>query len=278
MIHLESFSKFREEKLKPLTDKYGKSGYLSVSTVKKMKDLGIEPEQFKSLEKRVIDCTKMIDADNTYLLDMLLLDLDDFLDRKGFRTERWDFNEQNGLPSPKPTLKVDIGRNSLSWSGKTFDVNIKENPIETLFEIIRMTNKTRVDIVKKTIEDREGGNSYWYYKNGARDFGNMTKFKRQNEFKNVTIKPVFKLQLKMDWGDLDEERAWHDLYNDTITMDDLNRMKQERWKVMDEVKKFLEEDTYYRYFHLIGFKNLKFRLSCDTYTGKYPNFKIEVEL
>lgn len=278
MIHLESFSKFREEKLKPLTDKYGKSGYLSVSTVKKMKDLGIEPEQFKSLEKRVIDCTKMIDADNTYLLDMLLLDLDDFLDRKGFRTERWDFNEQNGLPSPKPTLKVDIGRNSLSWSGKTFDMNIKENPIETLFEIIRMTNKTRVDIVKKTIEDREGGNSYWYYKNGARDFGNMTKFKRQNEFKNVTIKPMFKLQLKMDWGDLDEERAWHDLYNDTITMDDLNRMKQERWKVMYEVKKFLEEDTYYRYFHLIGFKNLKFRLSCDTYTGKYPNFKIEVDL
>jgi hypothetical protein len=47
---------------------------------------------------------------------------------------------------------------------------------------------------------------------------------------------------------------------------------------MDEVEKFLEEDTYYRYFHLIGFKNLKFRLSCDTYTGKYPNFKIEVEL
>jgi len=113
VIHLESFSKFREEKLKPLTDKYGKSGYLSVSTVKKMKDLVIEPEQFKSLEKRVIDCTKMIDADNTYLLDMLLLDLDDFLDRKGFRTERWDFNEQNGLPSPKPRLNVNIGRNYL---------------------------------------------------------------------------------------------------------------------------------------------------------------------
>lgn len=276
MIHLESFSKFREEKLKPLTDKYGKSGYLSVSTVKKMKDLGIEPEQFKSLEKRVIDCTKMIDADNTYLLDMLLLDLDDFLDRKGFRTERWDFNEQNGLPSPKPTLKVDIGRNSLSWSGKTFEMNIKESPIETLFEIIRMTNKTRVEIVKKTIDDRESSDSY--YKNRTRDWGNMTKFKRQNEFKNVTIKPVFKLQLKMDWGDLDEERAWHDLYNDTITMDDLDNMKRERWKVMDEVKKFLEEDTYYRYFHLIGFKNLKFRITQDSYTGKYPNFKIEVDL
>ena len=34
-------------------------------------------DEFKSLEKRVIDCTKMIEADNTYLLDMLLLDLDD---------------------------------------------------------------------------------------------------------------------------------------------------------------------------------------------------------
>lgn len=46
---------------------------------------------------------------------------------------------------------------------------------------------------------------------------------------------------------------------------------------MDEVKKFLEEDTYYRYFHLIGFKNLKFRVINDWYHS-YPNFKIEVEL
>lgn len=226
MIYLESFSKFREEKLRPLTDKYGKSGYLSASTEKKLKDLGIEPDQFKSLEKRVIDCTKMIDADNTYLLDMLLLDLDDFLDRKGFRAERWDFNEQNSLPAVTPTLKVDIGRNSLSWSGKTFEMDIKENPIETLFEIIRMTNKTRVEIVKKTMDDRESSDSY--YKNRTRDWGSMTKFKRQNEFENVTIKPVFKLQLKMDWGDLDEEKAWEDLHNNTITADDMDRMKRER--------------------------------------------------
>lgn len=278
MIHLESFSKFREEKLKPLSDKYGKSGYLSVSTVKRLKDLGIELEHFKALEKRVIDCTKMVEADNTYLLDMLLLDLDDFLDKKGFRAERYDYNEQRGLPAVQPTLKVDIGRNSLSWSGKTFELQLKENPVETLFEIIRMTNKTRVDIVKKTIEDREGGNSYWYYKNGARDWGNMTKFKRQNEFKNVKINPVFKLQLKIDWGDLDEQKAWDNLAYDLITVDDMDRMKRERWKVMDEIKKFLEEDTYYRYFHLIGFKNLKFRINSSDYYGSYLNFKIDVDL
>ena len=278
MIHLESFSKFREEKLKPLTDKYGKSGYLSVSTVKRLKDLGIELEHFKTLEKRVIECTKMVEADNTYLLDMLLLDLDDFLDRKGLRVERWDFNEQRGLPVTPPTLKVDIGRNSLSWSGKTFELQLKENPVETLFEIIKLTNKTRVGIVKKTMDDRESGDSYWYYKNGARDYGNMTKFKRQNEFKNVKINPVFKLQLKIDWGDLDEEKAWENLHNDIITMDDIDRMKKERWKILDEIKKFLEEDTYYRYFHLIGFKNLKFRISSSDYYGSYINFKIEVEL
>jgi hypothetical protein len=276
MIHLESFSKFREEKLKPLTDKYGKSGYLSVSTVKRLKDLGIEPEQFRSLEKRVIDCTKMVEADNTYLLDMLLLDLDNFLDRKGFSVERYDFNEQRGLPSAQPTLKVDIGRNSLSWSGKTFELQLKENTVETLFEIIRMTNKTRVDIVKKTMDDRESSDSY--YKNRTRDWGNMTKFKRQNEFKNVKINPVFKLQLKIDWGDLDEEKAWDNLSYDLITVDDMDRMKRERWKVMDEIKKFLEEDTYYRYFHLIGFKNLKFRIIQDSYALPVTSFKIEVEL
>lgn len=276
MIHLESFSKFREEKLKPLTDKYGKSGYLSVSTVKRLKDLGIELEHFKTLEKRVIDCTKMVEADNTYLLDMLLLDLDDFLDRKGLRAERWDFNEQRGLPAVQPTLKVDIGRNSLSWSGKTFELQLKENPVETLFEIIRMTNKTRVDIVKKTMDDRESSDSY--YKNRTRDYGNMTKFKRQNEFKNVKINPVFKLQLKIDWGDLDEERAWDNLSYGHITTDDMDNMKRERWKVMDEIKKFLEEDTYYRYFHLIGFKNLKFRIIQDSYALPVTSFKIEVEL
>ena len=82
----------------------------------------------------------------------------------------------------------------------------------------------------------------------------------------------------MDWGDLDEEKAWEDLHNNTITTDDMDRMKRERWKVMDEIKKFLEEDTYYRYFHLIGFKNLKFRIIQDSYTNRYPNFKIEVDL
>jgi len=276
MIHLESFSKFREEKLKPLTDKYGKSGYLSVSTTKRLKDLGIELEHFKALEKRVIDCTKMVESDNTYLLDMLLLDLDDFLEKKGFGAERWDYNEQEGLPAVPPTLKVDIGRNSLSWSGKTFDMYIKENPIETLFEIIRMTNKTRVDIVKKTMDDRESSETY--YKNRNRDWGNMTKFKRQNEFKNVKINPVFKLRLKIDWGDLDEERAWDNLSYGHITTDDMDNMKRERWKVMDEIKKFLEEDTYYRYFHLIGFKNLKFRIIQDSYTLPVTSFKIEVEL
>ncbi len=260
----------------PLTDKYGKSGYLSVSTTKRLKDLGIELEHFRALEKRVIDCTKMVEADNTYLLDMLLLDLDDFLDRKGLRTERYDFNEQRGLPAVPPGLKVDIGRNSLSWSGKTFELHLKENPVETLFEIIKMTNKTRVDIVKKTMDDRESSDSY--YKNRTRDYGNMTKFKRQNEFKNVKINPVFKLQLKIDWGDLDEERGWANLHNDTITMDDMDRMKRERWKVMDEIKKFLEEDTYYRYFHLIGFKNLKFRIIQDSYALPVTSFKIEVEL
>lgn len=276
MIHLESFSKFREEKLKPLTDKYGKSGYLSVSTEKKLKDLGIEPEQFKSLEKRVIDCTKMIEADNTYLLDMLLLDLDDFLDRKGFRVERWDFREQNGLPAVTPTLKVDIGRNSLSYSGNTFEIDIKKNPIDTLFEIIKRTNMTRTELAKKTIEDRESGRYPWL--KNTRDWGNMSKFKSQNSYKNLTIKPIFKLQLKIDWGDLCEERSWNNYADGIITADDMDTMKRERVKVMEEIKKFLEEDTYYRYFHLIGFKNLKFKVINDWYTHSYPNFKIEVEL
>jgi hypothetical protein len=277
MIHLESFSKFREEKLRPLTDKYGKSGYLSVSTTKKLKDLGIELEHFKALEKRVIDCTKMVEADNTYLLDMLLLDLDDFLEKKGFGAERWDFNEEQGLPVVPPTLKVDIGRNSLYRSG-TFEMHIKENPVETLFEIIKMTNKTRVDLVKKTIDDRESGDTSWYYRQGARDYGNLTNFKRQNQLKNLKINPVFRLRLKIDWGDLDEQRAWDSLADGHITIDDVDRMKRERWKVMDEIKKFLEEDTYYRYFHLIGFKNLKFRIIQDSFALPVTSFKIEVEL
>lgn len=276
MIHLESFSKFREEKLKPLTDKYGKSEYLSVSTIKKLKDLGIEVDQFKSLEKRVIECTKMIKADNTYLLDMLLLDLNDLLERKGFSVEREDFNEQRGLPSAPPKLKVDTGRNSLSWSGKTFEMDIKETPIETLFEIIKMTNVTREEIVKKTIADRAESKD-WRYRKG-RDWGNMTKFKKQNPYKNLTIKPVFSLTLKMDWGDLDEQTAWERLYDGTFNDDDMTRIRKERYVIQSEITKFLEEDTYYRYFHLIGFKNLKFRVISDYYSRSYPSFKIEVEL
>lgn len=276
MIHLESFSKFREEKLKPLTDKYGKSGYLSVSTAKRLKELGIEVDQFKSLEKKVITCTKMIEANNTYLLDMLLLDLDDFLERKGFRVEREDFNEQRGLPSSPPKLKVDIGRNSLAWGGKTFEMDIKETPIETLFEIIKMTNATREEIVKKTISDRADSKD-WLYRSG-RDWGNMTKFKKQNPYKNLTIKPVFKLTLKMDWGDLDDRRAWERLYDGTFNDDDMTRIRKERYTIQSEITKFLEEDTYYRYFHLIGFKNLKFKVISDYYSNSYPSFKIEVEL
>ncbi len=205
---------------------------------------------------------------------MLLLDLDDFLDTRGFRCERFDFNEQNGLSSAKPELKVNFGSTPIFYDSKTFEQPIRQTPIDTLFEIITKINGLKGDIIKKRIEDQD---NHWFLKRGQRDWGTMTKFKKGNPYEKITINPIFKLQLKIYWGNLDEEQYW---YDDDITMADRDNMRQRRKDILDEVEKFLKEDTFYRYFHLIGFKNLKFKIVTNNYwySQSRPYYSIEVEL
>jgi hypothetical protein len=199
------------------------------------------------------------------------------LESKGYGCERWDYNESIGKPSNKAKIKIDLGRTPIYYTSKDFEVNIEENPTDTLFSIIKGVNFTKAEIIRKRNE--------WYdnlnirNRNAReRDWGSLSKYKNSNPYSNLIIKPVFEVQLKMYWGDLNPDMDWEDF---DLTDAEIEDRRTQRRNIIKEMEAFLKEDTFHRYFHLIGIKDIDFRISTDNfvyYHQAMPTFKIELDL
>lgn len=244
MIYLKTYEELDIDKYKAFIKKYKKSDYISTKTIKTMKELGIK-DTFVKIEKKVSDCYKFFNKQNSELLNDLFLYVEDDFNAKVIYS--W-FSLKIELDFPLKGFNLTITKDDSGLPSKAG--KILDDEINVVDHIIRNIDSS-VDDENRKLKDSDRSDSWVRW--------TSSRMRGKNFFEKVKIFPVISLQIQLnensenDFGDEEYEQKKIDF-----------RKKRE------ELKKFLKEDIIDRYFRAMGY-NIDFEISETNYNNYLTN-------
>ncbi len=258
MIYIKCFEKF-EDDLGAITKKYGRSSYLSTSTKDRLKQLRIPIHKFVETYEKV-ELIKGFKEDKD-LLDNLLISLKDhFYDypiRFDDESSRYGDGYRLDLFYINPYIKV-YNRFRGLWSSDNFNVYPARKSTEDL--VVEIFNELRKGKQKKLDEPSS-------LRKGARDYGSRTRMIRSSEFERPDISVGLSFRLNyfyigelsdFGWGD---ENYWE--------------QRKKKDKIEEEILEYLKDHVIYRYFYMLGYKNIDFDIKRDN-SASSSSFEIKI--
>lgn len=250
MIHLKTYESFDIDKYKAFISKYKKSDYISVRSLKTMKELGIE-RAFSKMKEDVTKCYHFFKRIDTELLDELLLEVE---------------HEYATIKDGNIQYKVSVRP---EYPLKDFTVIVEhygkwKSEVDVVDHIIRnITSEEETE--RQKIKDNRNDSWYRY---------TFSRMKWMNYYENVKINPVIKITLNLGI-DIDDI-----YYNPFGGGEEPHQIKDRRKKITD-IKKLLEEEIFIRYLDYMGYHNTTFTVQQvnNSYydTGNSVSFEIKLK-
>ena len=247
MIYIKCFENF-EDDLSAITKKYGKSSYLSISTKEKLKQLRIPVNKFVETYEKV-ELIKGFKEDKD-LLDNLLISLKDhFYDYPiRFADESSEYDYDNGvLFYINPFIKVYDKMNTESFKVFPFNKNT-EDLVISIFNGLRLG---KIKYLEKPSSLRKG----------ERDYGSRTRKIRSSEFEKADIS--IGLNFRLNYWFVGE------IGNTMFGDENYREISNKKHKIQEEILEYLKEHVIYRYFYILGYKNIAFDIRQDYSTSSY---------
>jgi hypothetical protein len=245
MIYIKCFENF-EDDLGAITKKYGKSSYLSISTKEKLKQLRIPVNKFIETYEKV-ELIKGFKEDKD-LLDNLLISLKDhFYDYPIRFADESSENDNSELFYINSFIKVYDKMNTESFKVFPFSKNT-EDLVISIFSGLRLG---KIKYLEKPSHLRKG----------ERDYGSRTRKIRSSEFEEADISIGLNFLLNC-WfvGEIGDTMLGDENYRE---------ISYKKYKIQEEILEYLKEHVIYRYFYILGYKNIDFDIRQDYSTYSY---------
>lgn len=248
MMYIKCFEKF-EDDLGAITKKYGRSSYISTSTKDRLKQLRIPVNKFVEIYEKV-ELIKGFKEDKD-LLDNLLISLKDhFYDypiRFSDESSRYEDDWREELFYINPYIKVYDRSNTESF--KVFPFN--RSTEDLVIDIFNGLHKGKIKKLEKPTTLRKG----------ERDYGSRTRMIKSSEFAKADVS--IGLNFRLNYWFIGEigNFMWGD--------ENYNKLYSEKRKVREEILEYLKEHVIYRYFYMLGYKNIDFDIKEDYSTSSF---------
>jgi hypothetical protein len=230
MKHIEIFEAIDIKKYNEFIKKYNKTGYISTKSSKILKEIGLDVN-FKKIQDKIRDCFNFYSKQDIPLLEDLLLHLKD-----------------------DTPIHMEIGNISLSMnispSTRKYD---SLNPFDILIydKTLLKNEKAVIDDIIQRVEDIRYAKEVEYERReredinkrpGVRNYSTLqlNSVRIGNYYQKIEIKPEINIQFT--FSELfNPDRGWP-----------MSEETKERYKIYDDIVKYLKEDTIDRYFRAIG--------------------------
>jgi hypothetical protein len=253
MRHLKRFEELYLDKYKDFLDKYQKTGYISTTSIKKLKELDLDIKDFYHVENQVIKSLDFFRSGDKDLFFDYFMDIKDkypdisayfyySLDVRPKSAVKWStsldkFNivvsmDDNNLPS-KDFTKIDTNTGVIDKVITGIEAS-RQREVEK--------RKEEIDSLKKR---RPGAEDDWIK-------GYMLRAKSENFIENCTISPIINLQVFLNLHDDDN---WYNLEDGDYN----NSLKEMRKVAIDDIGSDLNS-ILKTYFSAIGQPNINYKI------------------
>jgi hypothetical protein len=261
MKHIKRFEEMNLDKYKNFLNKYQKSGYISISSIKKLKEWGLDIKDFSRVENQVV---KSLDFFRSGDKDLFF---DYFMDIKDKYPDISTYFYYSLDVYPKSAVKWSTSLDKFNIIVSMDDKNL---PSKDLVKVD--TNTSVIDKVISGVEDsrqkevekrKEQMDSFKKKRPGAEDDwvkGYMLRAKSENFIENCTISPIINLQVFLHLNDDDH---YYNLGEDEWESYD-KYLKESRKTVVEDIEVSLN-DVLKSYFYSIGYSNTTFKIEKKGY-------------
>lgn len=233
MKHIEIFEAIDIKKYNEFIKKYNKTGYISTKSSKILKEIGLDVN-FKKIEDKIKDCFNFYSKQDIPLLKDLLLHLKD---------DTPIHMEIGNISLSMHISPSTRNRDSLNpFDILIYDKKLLKNEKEVIDDIIqRVENIRYAKEIEYERREREDMNK----RPGVRNYSTLqlNSVRIGNYYQKIEIKPEINIQFTFSEL-LNPEYGWP-----------MSEEKKERYKIYENIKDYLREDTIDRYFRAIGLDN-----------------------
>jgi hypothetical protein len=252
MKYLKRFEEVDLDKYKNFLNKYQKSGYISISSVKKLKEWGLDIRDFSHVENQVINSLDFFRAgDRDLFLDYFLEIKDKYPDISSYFYYSLDVfpkgsKDRYSRDLDKFNFVVSMNEQNLpSFDGLNID-----NNISVIDKVISGIEKSKKDIYKKGKDLMDNKTSFFdiYFAKSYLRSGSL------NQIENCKISPVISIKIFLH---TDDDDAWMNHMDD---YENYNKfIKEKRKEAVNDIE--LDLDRIFKsYFYSIGYPNINYKI------------------
>jgi hypothetical protein len=256
MRHLRRFEELDLDKYKNFLDKYQKTGYISTSSIKKLKEWGLDIKDFSHVENQVVKSLDFFRDGDVHLFNDYFMEVKDkYPDISSYFYYSLDVTPKSSAsrysPLDKFNIIVSMDENNLP-SKSTFKVDTNISVIDKVVSGIEDVRKKEIEKRKEQMDNhikkRPGADDWWAK-------GYFLRAKSGNFIENCTISPIIHLQLFLH---LHDDNSWYNL-EDGEYEDYNNSLKEMRKVVVDDIESDLNS-ILKTYFSSIGHPNINYKI------------------
>jgi len=257
MKYLKRFEEVDLDKYKNFLNKYQKSGYISISSVKKLKEWGLDIRDFSHVENQVINSLDFFRAgDRDLFLDYFTEIKDKYPDISSYFYYSLDvFPKGSKDRYSRDLSKFDFVVSMDEQNLPSFDGLNIDNNISVIDKVISGIEKARKDIYKKgkDLMDNKTGFSDIYFAKSYLRSGSS------NQIENCKISPVISIKIFLHTYDDD---SWINHMDD---YENYNKfIKEKRKEAVNDIE--LDLDRIFKsYFYSIGYPNINYKIEKKGY-------------
>jgi hypothetical protein len=256
MRHLRRFEELDLGKYKNFLDKYQKTGYISTSSIKKLKEWGLDIKDFSHVEKQVVKSLDFFRDGDVHLFNDHFMEITDkYPDISSHFYYSLDVTPKSSASRysslDKFNIVVSMGETNLP-SKSVFEVDTNISVIDKVVSGIEDVRKKEIEKRKEQMDNhikRRPGADDWWAK------GYLLRAKSDNFIENCIISPIIHLQLFLN---LHDDNYWYNL-EDGEYEDYNNSLKEMRKVVVDDIESDLNS-ILKTYFSSIGHPNINSKI------------------
>lgn len=256
MRHLKRFEELDLDKYKNFLDKYQKTGYISTTSIKKLKEWGLDIKDFSHIENQVVRSLDFFRSGDKDLFFDYFMDIKDkYPDISSYFYYSLDVTPKSAVKWSSSLDKFNIvvsmdGNNLPSKDFTKIDTNT--SVIDKVISGIEGARQKEIEKRKEQMDSfmkrRPGADDDWVK-------GSYLRAKSENFIENCTISTIINLQVFLHLDDYDH---YYNLGEDEWESYD-KYLKELRKTVVDDIEVSLN-DVLKSYFYAIGYHNLTFKI------------------
>lgn len=256
MKHIKRFEEMNLDKYRNFLDKYQKSGYISISSIKKLKEWGLDIKDFSRVENQVV---KSLDFFRSGDKDLFFDYFMDIKDKYPYLSTYFYYSlDVYPKSAVKWSTKLDKFNIIVSMDDKNLpsldfvSVDTNVSVIDKIISGIENSRQKEIENRKEQMDSfkkkRPGADDHW-----AKDY--MLRAKSENFIENCTISPIINLKIFLHLNDDDH---YYNLGEDEWESYD-KYLKELRKTVVEDIEVSLN-DVLKSYFYAIGYHNITFKV------------------